>query len=286
MPRYTKTNQKVVQLISLLLLQAIVVLVNGYWSFSGMDHQLQISMKYITGFSLVAGIVLGFASIYLIKEIVWLAKKEQEAEVSRAHLEDSKELIDVLRTHRHDYLNHLQVIMGCIQLGKQDNAIAYIKDVTESMKTESSLSNLEHPEVAALVFKKMHVADSKGIKLIVDLGSDLRGLRVPATDISRILGNLVDNALAAVDDIMGDRTVEVVFDEETGTFIIEVINKRPLIPQELQERVFEKGFTTKGVNGSGLGLYIVKELTEKYGGQIKLTSDEEAGTVFSVRFPK
>ncbi|MFT5863998.1 MAG: two-component system nitrogen regulation sensor histidine kinase NtrY, partial [Flavobacteriales bacterium] len=48
---------------------------------------------------------------------------------------------------------------------------------------------------------------------------------------------------------------------------------------------FEPKFTTK-TSGMGLGLAMVKNIMETYGGSITFTSDNEAGTTFTVSFPK
>jgi sensor histidine kinase regulating citrate/malate metabolism len=118
--------------------------------------------------------------------------------------------------------------------------------------------------------------------------SDLVGLVIPATDISSILGNLLENAFDAVGTVAETehRVVSVSFAEDQHHFIISVLNKRPLIPKEIQSKIFQKGFSTKGMSGSGLGLAIVKELTEKHGGSVQLVSDAETGTLFTLRFPK
>lgn len=213
--------------------------------------------------------------------------KEALAELEQLYLRDSREFIDVLRIHRHDYLNHLQVIMGSIQLKRSDYALDYIKEVIDGLKKESRISNIKHPEVAALLLKKIHQAEEKAVTLEIDMESDLKGLKLPATDLVRIIGNLIDNALYAVAALTeSDRKVEVLFAEGDSEYIIEVFNNKPVVPVEVQEKIFHKGFTTKGIEGSGLGLYIVKELVTENGGTIDFTSNEEEGTTFTIRFSK
>ena len=57
----------------------------------------------------------------------------------------------------------------------------------------------------------------------------------------------------------------------------------PGIAEEIQEKVFEKGFSTKGT-GRGTGLFEVKKLTESLGGKILLESHPGEGTAFTVTF--
>ncbi|KNZ69066.1 signal transduction histidine kinase regulating citrate/malate metabolism [Thermincola ferriacetica] len=280
-------NQKSAFLIMVILLQVLIFFVNGFWGYFSLYQKVAKPMKTMFGFSLAAGVVLGIAAIYLVREIIRLAKKEKEAELNQACLKESQELVGILRTHRHDFFNHLQVIMGSIQLGKKDHALQYIKEVTDRLKTDTSISNLEHPEIAALLLKKRHNAESRGIRFSVDLKSKLLGLKISAITISQIIGNLIDHALDAAENVSADdRQVKVTFSENGEGFFLEVACRRPLVPEQLRDKIFEKGFSAKGLEGSGLGLHTVKKLTEKHGGTVSLTGNEEVGTVFTVYFPQ
>ena len=82
------------------------------------------------------------------------------------------------------------------------------------------------------------------------------------------------------------RKVEVGIHEDPTKWIFIVFNQLPIIPLEIQQKVFERGFSTKGAKGRGLGLDIVYHLLEKYNGTIDLVSKEGLGTVFTVKIPK
>lgn len=285
----TTKNKKIVWLINVVSLQAMLALFNALWNYLAVREMIQVPLNIITVFSLVVGILLTITALGLINEIVRLSRKEQELEINRAVMAKDKELIQVLSTHRHDFQNHLQVIMGLVQLGRNDGAVNYIKEVTKILRQEASTAlRIKNLEVAALFSIKKIEAEEKQIQLQLEMHSDLVGLVIPATDISSILGNLLENAFDAVGTVAETehRVVSVSFAEDQHHFIISVLNKRPLIPKEIQSKIFQKGFSTKGMSGSGLGLAIVKELTEKHGGSVQLVSDAETGTLFTLRFPK
>lgn len=72
--------------------------------------------------------------------------------------------------------------------------------------------------------------------------------------------------------------------------VIRICNTGPAIPEELRERIFEPFFTVnrdraRQSGGSGLGLALVKRLTEAQGGTIELLSSDGQGTVFELTFP-
>lgn len=187
---------------------------------------------------------------------------------------------DVLRANRHDFSNHLQVIVGFMQLGKTDMAFEYVNEITGKMETQSSVSNMKNLGVAALLLKKQGLAEELGIKFKTKINIDFQDLAVNPSDMARIIGNLIDNAFAAVRTNLADPEITVSLDNE-----ISVTNTGPEIPVEIQSKIFEKGFTTKGSSGSGLGLFIVRELVENYKGTVTLMSSQETGTIFTVRFP-
>ncbi len=64
--------------------------------------------------------------------------------------------------------------------------------------------------------------------------------------------------------------------------IIKVIDNGKGIPEEVKKMVFNEFYTTKAT-GTGIGLYIVKELVNKYNGEIDFTSNAGAGTTFTIK---
>lgn len=286
---HNSSSQKNLLLINVILLQTVLVLFVTLWAYFAINGIILVSLQLITAFSLLVAVFLTVAAIGLVNEITRLSQKERELEINKAMMEKDKELISILSTHRHDFQNHLQVIMGLIQLGRNDSAVGYIKEVTKSLRqTSSTTVQIKNLEVAAMFLMKKNEAEERNIQFQLEMKSELVGLSVPATDISRILGNLIENAFDAVSVIpeKEDRVVRVCLNEGAQQFIISVWNKRPLIPKDIQDKIFEKGFSTKGMAGSGLGLAIVKELTEKHGGSVQLVSDTETGTEFTLTFPK
>jgi signal transduction histidine kinase len=57
------------------------------------------------------------------------------------------------------------------------------------------------------------------------------------------------------------------------------------IPPERQKKIFEPFFTTKEIIGTGLGLWVTKQIVDKYGATIRVRSKPKRGTVFSIAFP-
>ncbi|HEY6583599.1 MAG TPA: ATP-binding protein [Gaiellaceae bacterium] len=103
----------------------------------------------------------------------------------------------------------------------------------------------------------------------------------------QVLVNLVENAVKY--SPQGGR-IEVGAEADDGAVVFRVVDEGMGIPAQEQERIFEKFYRldpnmTKGIGGTGLGLYICSELVERMGGGIWLQSEEGKGSSFFFRLP-
>lgn len=109
-------------------------------------------------------------------------------------------------------------------------------------------------------------------------------LKFDKTQLIRILTNLLKNAIQATDHLESPE-IKVALTESKQDVIIKIADNGHGIKEENQNRIFEPKFTTKS-SGMGLGLGMVKNIIEKYHGDIKLTSQEEKGSLFEIKIPK
>ncbi|MDH7576875.1 MAG: Spo0B domain-containing protein [Bacillota bacterium] len=281
---------KAVLFLNVILAQAFLVLFFGvlqFWNIFGLLQDRVLTTLAV--FYIAAGGFFSLAAIFMLRSVVRLVRARAEAEVNRIRLQETRQMLDVLRTQRHDYLNHLQVIYGLIHVGKTRFIQDYISQVNEEIQNSSRVFTalVHRPEIAGLLMRKLAQAEALGISFNVDLKTDLVLLAIPPLDFSRVLGNLIDNALDAVQTVPEEqRRISFEMKEEENGYVVKITNFRPLIPHEYLTKIFRKGFTTKAGKGEGLGLYIVKSLVEKNHGMISVESNEETGTSFTLRFPK
>jgi len=104
------------------------------------------------------------------------------------------------------------------------------------------------------------------------------------TQLIRIVTNLVKNATQALAEIEFKK-IEVSVDETDNEVIIKIADNGLGISEADKVKVFEPKFTTKS-SGMGLGLPMVKNIVETYGGSITLSSKLNKGTVFEIILPK
>ncbi len=125
---------------------------------------------------------------------------------------------------------------------------------------------------------------SRGIEIRL-LGDFNSYVAVPPDELRQVLTNLVSNACDALMDSAGNIEVEITAENELA--VIEVRDTGAGIAVEHLNRVFDAFFSTKEGVGTGIGLWVTKELVEKNGGSISARSRSGGGfqTVFRVEFP-
>jgi two-component system phosphate regulon sensor histidine kinase PhoR len=131
---------------------------------------------------------------------------------------------------------------------------------------------------------RAHLPSSKTIDVTIPAG--LGAASGDGDRLQQVLVNLIDNAVK----YGGDR-VEVRADSRNGVVRILVADTGPGIGPADRERIFEKFYRadpqlSRAPSGTGLGLYISRELTERMGGRLDLSLESGAGATFVVELPK
>ncbi|HMV68594.1 MAG TPA: ATP-binding protein [Myxococcota bacterium] len=104
--------------------------------------------------------------------------------------------------------------------------------------------------------------------------------------VRQIVINLVHNAIDAVDGCAA-RQIEVWVGADAGDGVVEVRDSGPGLPAALGDRVFEPFVTSKPVGrGTGLGLFIARQLAADAGGELSVAHTGADGTVLRLRVPR
>jgi two-component system phosphate regulon sensor histidine kinase PhoR len=131
------------------------------------------------------------------------------------------------------------------------------------------------------------VAERKGVDLGATSGADSLPLRSHEESLRLILHNLIHNAITHT-PAGGRVTVSASATAESATFIVSDTGAG--IEEEHLERIFERFYRTdrsrdRAAGGNGLGLSIVKHLTQALGGKILVESRVGQGSTFTVHLP-
>jgi two-component system phosphate regulon sensor histidine kinase PhoR len=131
------------------------------------------------------------------------------------------------------------------------------------------------------------VRKPEAIDLTVEVADDPVEVDTDGERLRQVVANLLDNAIKYSP---GGGRVDVRVGVQGGSGTIEVADQGLGIPAHEQQRIFEKFYRldpsmTRGIGGSGLGLYISRELVRQMGGEILVDSELAEGSTFTVLLP-
>lgn len=114
-------------------------------------------------------------------------------------------------------------------------------------------------------------------------GGVIPRLELDREQIKRVLINLLDNGVAAVED-RGEIKITTSYDRERDVVTLEVADNGCGMAPEIRTKIFEPYFSTKD-NGTGLGLTIVSQIIEDHRGYIRALPNDPHGTRFTIELP-
>lgn len=244
-------------------------LASGGHAFTGRFEQILMTAMTI---------IVCWGAVLDIREACNARKLADEADMLGDAYGKLEELNGTLRSQRHDFMNHLQVVYSLLELEEHQAAGEYIEKVYEDVKKVGRSLRTAHPAINALLAAKLSDCEEKSIKVELLIESPWETLHIPSWEMCRVLGNLIDNAIDAMTAASAagktlDPHLTISLGETLHSFTFSVSNNGPRIPENILERIFQNGFSTKS-RGRGMGLSIVKSILQHYDGEIELHSDD------------
>ena len=261
----------------------------GDYSGFIMIIRLKTSISAITTHILILFLIVTLSAIIIEIAIsgFFSRKIKKEFLAFTEDFEGTKFLVDSMRANNHDFTNKLHVILGLIQIGQYDKAVSYIQNISIIQRETISkvMNSIENPSFAALIVGKIARSSECNVKFILNEGSRLKNedISIPSEALVTITGNLIDSALDSMnkDTSKNEKELSLGIYTRPGELLIIVKDTGTGIPEEIKEKIFENGFSTKG-EGRGIGLYHVKQLVSSLGGTITVESQVGTGTCFMV----
>ncbi|WP_058486076.1 sensor histidine kinase [Defluviitalea phaphyphila] len=230
--------------------------------------------------------------IYKLNQyIISMTAKEIQLEDQKIYIEYIKELMSHLKAQRHEFINHINVLYGLVQikdLKRLEAAKEYIENLNITIQTTSHIMSTDEPVVSGLLFTKTAIAEQNNIEMDVHIVDKITDTPLSLTEISIVLNNLINNAIEFSQTLPEENryiSIEIMGDEKN--IYIDICNENNGQPIPDTDIIFKKGFSTKSLNkdSRGFGLYNVKSIIEKHHGTIKVDSDLQE-TSFKITLPK
>jgi PAS domain S-box-containing protein len=130
-------------------------------------------------------------------------------------------------------------------------------------------------------------AAREGVTLTVAIGDGLGAMAVDAANLQAALVNILENAVDAclADTDKPEHHIRYAVRRDGDAVVFDIEDNGMGMDQETREKAFTLFFSSKGLKGTGLGLFIAHDMVAKHGGTIDLTSEPGVGTHFCVRLP-
>ena len=229
--------------------------------------------------------------------------REQNQQLKKANAE----LDRFVYSASHDMRAPLKSILGLIEVFEKSQDLKEIHQVANMMRKsvvkmdeftnevihysrnarlEIKVEGIYLKELIESIIEDLKFADGhENIRLEVDINDDL----VIETDRARltmVMKNLISNSLKYQDDDKENPFARIVAHHENGKITIRVIDNGIGIPEEHRDKIFDMFYrASESSEGSGLGLYIVRETLTKLNGSVALIPNGRELTEFEVKIP-
>ncbi|MBB6623698.1 GHKL domain-containing protein [Clostridium gasigenes] len=217
-----------------------------------------------------------FLTMYYYKSFSKIKGEKEKIETCYRYNKVVNELIEDIKSNQHEYKNHLNTITSIIYLSEdiekaKKEVNKYMGIISRKVDLNKVLS-IDNMIIKAIIYSKILECEEKGIKFIFNIKGDIKKLNIESSDLTVILGNVLNNAIEAAEKSIQKKVqLEININE-----IKHIIIKNTVEDINITElSSFSKlGFSKKGKN-RGYGLYNVKKIVGEYYGQVNIVLEDE-----------
>ena len=237
-------------------------------------------IDYIPSFlillSLVILLIYFFISLYSLYRTSQLGKTKQLLAEEKMYNKTLNTLHDNIRGFKHDFHNMVQAIGGYISSNNMEGLKSYYKDLMGDCQINNNLAVLNpelinNPAIYSLLADKYYKSEDAGIKMNLEVFTDLSNLNIKMYELTRILGILLDNAIEAASECE-NKLINITFRKDKKTNRDLIIIQNTYANKDVNiDRIFEKGYSSKQEDDNnkdsknhGLGLWEVRKYLKKH----------------------
>jgi signal transduction histidine kinase len=263
-----------------------------------------LNINFTTNF--IVALVTAIAIVYFLIEVNYNSEKvilHRNEQLAKAN----SELDRFVYSASHDLRAPLSSILGLVQVyqmsgssdernqvvglikdrvNKLDHFISEILDYSRNSRLQIRKTVVNGTLLAKEIIEGLrYTRGFEGVKIYLDNAEVL--LVTDPERLKVILNNLIANALKYHDPAKDEPFVKIRFHKNHDAWHVEIEDNGQGIQEAHQIRIFEMFYRAhENSEGSGLGLYIVKEVAERMGGNVAIKSEFRKGSLFTVSFPE
>lgn len=207
---------------------------------------------------------LDISMIFIIDHIEKIEKQniENERKLMKNQLDYQQTMLlknenGEFRKIKHDFSNILVTAKGFIEIGKLDKALSVLQKTNDDLTSIAGVSLCSNETINTILYIKKQQAKEKNIELISDV-SESYAVLIDDYDLCRLLSNIVDNSVNAVDKLQNDRISKIFIEIDRDSIVIKSENKFDNQTNKSKARKSKE-------HGNGIG--IIKQIAEKYNGK-------------------
>ncbi|TQQ82957.1 PAS domain S-box protein [Halonotius terrestris] len=204
---------------------------------------------------------------------------------------------------RHDIRNDIQLVLAYVERAQQyvspegtqfmTQAIDAANDAIGRTETARDITEImlqsetERQPISLRYVLETEIDDSRSRHehALFHVDGAIPEVEVLADEmLEAVFRNLLSNAVQHNDKDVPEVTVSVT--DEGGQVAVRIADNGPGIIDEHKAEIFDEGEMSLETGGTGLGLYLVEALVDRYGGEISVADNDPTGAVFTVRLPK
>jgi two-component system NtrC family sensor kinase len=247
------------------------------------------------------------ASVGIFKDLRERLRMERDLQRAREALLQSEKLVAMGRLTSqiaHELNNPIYGIMNTLELLKTeippenkrrkilDLSLSEIQRLSEMLRNMLSFSKPEEEArkkidlnnllegILLMMEKQMREAN---VKIVTQFDPEIPEILASTNQMRQVFLNMFKNAKEAMPK---GGTLTVKTETESNNVLVRIEDTGTGIPEEIRSKIFEAFFTTKQkVKGVGLGLSVCYGIIKDHGGEIRVDSEENKGTTFTISLP-
>lgn len=253
-----------------LMIILIKYYVNGIFNKKSIDN--------VIGFIFLYEMIVTILIILFFYRIGSQLQKEHELELQlklskitkeyEVHIHESSKMLKALR---HDLKNHFIVLAGYLDSENIIEAKKYLEQVKGKMMQTENIVYVDNIALSALLTEKSNRCKNKGIYFYTEFNRDAK-LTIPDVDLCTIMGNLLDNAIEAAEQVEKEnKEIGIVIKVKEKIIQIVCHNDYKIEPK-IEKGKFKS--LKKEKNNHGMGLKNIEVIVDKYDGIMKFNYED------------
>lgn len=180
-----------------------------------------------------------------------------------------------IRKIKHDAKHHNDALRYYIDKKDKEGLYQYCKEMIHQVNDDIQIPYSGNSAVDGLLYRYMELAQKNDITF--NVSGALADIDISDVDICVLLGNALDNAITGCLTAPGERFISLSVRKDGGALTIMIQNSFDGIVDEKENKIFSR----KRYNEPGIGLFSMKSICKKYGGEMEVRYEDN---VFSVLF--